>query len=305
MQISKSWYINKLFMAVVQGDLHYLFDAVCPKNVNYTDPRYGLTLLQWAVSLSRLPTVELLLSRGATLFTTDLLGFSPLHRAVWRADASVVRTLLFLSPSSAFAITDDNRNRSSCRPFVSSSPISLTSTTEDPYKSSSDDSGDCVVSDTSSLGSHSSAVQPTPRATATVAQYRAALNAPTWRPGAQRLVNMPHVATGRTPLMLAAARGNEAIVTLLINVCGADIYMKDKDGFTAADLAALCGHTAILQLFLLKVEGDGTGRAFQSIQQQAEEFCDTAKTLAQRERLNQMNNMMCLDLSLQSYVSSR
>lgn len=56
---------------------------------------------------------------------------------------------------------------------------------------------------------------------------------------------------GQTPLWLAAAKGHEAIVRLLIKE-GADIHIKDKHGRTPLLLAAMKGHEAILQLLLNK-----------------------------------------------------
>ena len=54
---------------------------------------------------------------------------------------------------------------------------------------------------------------------------------------------------GRTPLMLAAFRGNiEAVRKLL--ACGAEVNAKDKDGDTALMFAAFKGHAEIVSLLL-------------------------------------------------------
>lgn len=126
-----------------------------------------------------------------------------------------------------------------------------------------------------------------------------------WRKGGQRLVNAIHPLTGRTPLMLAAVRGSASIVQFLVNVCEADIYFRDNEGFTAFDLAAMCGHLHILHLFLSKADGDGLGNAFPFLQQRAELFGENAKTIHQRQVLNEMNRMMSADFARQSYVSAR
>ena len=54
---------------------------------------------------------------------------------------------------------------------------------------------------------------------------------------------------GRTPLMLAAFRGNTAAVINLLEG-GADVNMRDKDGDTALMFAAFKGHALIVALLL-------------------------------------------------------
>lgn len=125
-----------------------------------------------------------------------------------------------------------------------------------------------------------------------------------WRKGGERLVDAVHPLTGRTALMLAAVRGNAAVVDFLVNTCGADIFLRDNDGFSAFDLAAMCGHVSILRIFLSKADGDGFGNVFPFLQQRAEVFGESAKTIHQRQILNEMNRMMSADFSRQSYVSA-
>lgn len=52
---------------------------------------------------------------------------------------------------------------------------------------------------------------------------------------------------GRTPLHLAAAKGNKEILWMLINQ-GAGINTRDIDGFTPMELAAQKGHNAVVQI---------------------------------------------------------
>ena len=54
---------------------------------------------------------------------------------------------------------------------------------------------------------------------------------------------------GRTPLMLAAFRGNAAAVINLLEQ-GADVNARDKDGDTALMFAAFKGHTLVVALLL-------------------------------------------------------
>jgi uncharacterized protein len=54
---------------------------------------------------------------------------------------------------------------------------------------------------------------------------------------------------GRTPLMLAAFRGNTAAVINLLE-CGADVNARDADGDTALMFAAYRGHGLIVALLL-------------------------------------------------------
>lgn len=52
---------------------------------------------------------------------------------------------------------------------------------------------------------------------------------------------------GNTPLMVAAAYRNVAIVTMLLNA-GANKYAKNKHGISAIDVAEDCGNPAIAAL---------------------------------------------------------
>ena len=52
---------------------------------------------------------------------------------------------------------------------------------------------------------------------------------------------------GRSALMMAAQRGDEPLVRLLIGA-GADSLRTDRDGLRAADLAQQAGHAALLPL---------------------------------------------------------
>jgi len=54
---------------------------------------------------------------------------------------------------------------------------------------------------------------------------------------------------GRTPLMLAAFRGDTAVVLNLLER-GADVNARDKDGDTALMFAAFKGHGLIVALLL-------------------------------------------------------
>ena len=54
---------------------------------------------------------------------------------------------------------------------------------------------------------------------------------------------------GRTPLMLAAFRGDTAGVIRLLE-CGADVNARDKDGDTALMFAAYRGHGLVAALLL-------------------------------------------------------
>lgn len=52
-------------------------------------------------------------------------------------------------------------------------------------------------------------------------------------------------ARGRTALMIAAQRGDAALVRLLLDA-GADTRRTDHDGLRAIDLAQQAGHTDLL-----------------------------------------------------------
>lgn len=363
-----SYRANQILQAVIYGNFSNLTYEVTRSNVNYIDPQNRMSLLMWAVALGRLPTVELLLSRGATIFPLDGLGFTVLHRAVWSGDTSIVCALLFLSPESLVPETRnpfptkgriadgaaiagewqadrkdaaleqqqqqqlrDERERVGGRPLSNNggdSSLGASSSVERqqqgrntssmatraPEGGSSSLNGDNISVFTRWLVSESHKQLAEAASDGGGADEESVLrrhrrqrpigSTLRWREGAKRLVNAVHPSTGRTPLMLAAVRGSAHIVDFLVNVCEADMYCRDVEGFTAFDLAALCGHLHILRIFLAKVDGDGTGRAFPCLQQRAEEFGETAKTIPQRNVLNEMNRLMALDYSRQSYVSA-
>jgi ankyrin repeat protein len=53
-------------------------------------------------------------------------------------------------------------------------------------------------------------------------------------------------SSGQTALMLAALRGDDTLVELLLQA-GADTRRTDRSGATAADLALRAGHEALAQ----------------------------------------------------------
>ncbi|KAG5502825.1 hypothetical protein JKF63_04593 [Porcisia hertigi] len=112
---------SDLTQAVIQGDLSILMENVTLSNVNYTDPKYRLSLLMWAVALGRLPTTQLLLSRGASLAQVDRYGFTVFHRAVWCADVSIIHTLLFMTPFSATVASSSSAATAPAHPSATSS----------------------------------------------------------------------------------------------------------------------------------------------------------------------------------------
>ncbi|EPY27879.1 ankyrin [Strigomonas culicis] len=130
-----------------------------------------------------------------------------------------------------------------------------------------------------------------------------------WRPGAQRLLHHPHEATGRTPLLLAVVRGDLAMVRLLL-ASGADASQRDRDGFDAADLAALCGWLHLVQ-YLQAVAALGAGASLsgrpleERLQYHAEQYSETAKTLEQKRMLDDINRLICSSVAPQSRVAAQ
>jgi len=52
-----------------------------------------------------------------------------------------------------------------------------------------------------------------------------------------------------TPLMLAASKGNAAVVKYLVRI-GADVTLKGEDGMTALHMAAKSGHLEVCKIIL-------------------------------------------------------
>eukprot|EP00796_Vickermania_ingenoplastis_P003830 gene3830-2710_t len=325
---------NQILEALQNGRFGDLTYEVTRQNVNYIDPKNRMSLLMWAVALGRLPTVELLLAKGATIFPLDALGFTVLHRAVWVGDVSIVRALLFLSPESrvpqrspfspkgsnaeAEAVVHEWITDRAAAARQTAGRVQSASSSSPPGsrgRTGTRSGAGCVEQQQQQQEEGGEEVSVFTRWLVAEGNKQLevdalggeALSGPPplqWRPGAKQLVNVVHPSTGRTALMLAAVRGSAHIVDFLVNVCDADIFYRDQEGFTAVDLAALCGHLSILKIFLAKADGDGTGRAYPSLQQRAEEFGETAKTIPQRNILNEMNRLLAVDFSRQSYVSA-
>ena len=58
----------------------------------------------------------------------------------------------------------------------------------------------------------------------------------------------------QTPLMAAAANGHREVAELLL-AAGADVHVRNIDGWTALTFAAAAGHAAIIELLLLHGAG--------------------------------------------------
>lgn len=301
--------------AIRSGDVSFVATEVTRTNANFIDPATRLTLLMWAVEAGQLPCLLLLLSRGASVLLVDRLGFTVLHRTAWSGTVAMLRALLFISPdtrviaSSAATSTpvplSGASQGSGSMPFGASVPLS----TSEPIEGSTltkewvgetqQREEEYANPDEGQAKDHFSSEGVGKRE-----QRRGQPAALQWREGAQRLVNAVQPLTGRTALMLAAVRGNAQMVEFLMHVCGADLYLRDHEGATAFDLAAMCGHLDVLRVFLAKADGDGYGHCFPFLQQQSEIFGESAKTVRQRELLNEMNRMMSADFSRQSFVSA-
>ena len=84
----------RLLDEVVLGNCEEAAKHLNPANVNFVDPKEGLSLLNWAVTLGLEPMAHLLLQRGANLCLADRNGFLPIHRAAWLQEPSMVKMLL-------------------------------------------------------------------------------------------------------------------------------------------------------------------------------------------------------------------
>ncbi|KAF8292022.1 hypothetical protein TcYC6_0117460 [Trypanosoma cruzi] len=123
-----------------------------------------------------------------------------------------------------------------------------------------------------------------------------------FRLGSRSLVDLPHPYTGRTPLMLAAVRGDVEMVEFLIKKAGCSLSVRDFRGSTAMDLAACCGHKAVVILFLSNGD-DNADFVFESTRRQAEANCENAMTLQQLEVQKDLNLILCREWLPQSLVA--
>ncbi|RNF10162.1 putative ankyrin repeat protein [Trypanosoma rangeli] len=123
-----------------------------------------------------------------------------------------------------------------------------------------------------------------------------------FRPGSRALVDLPHPYTGRTPLMLAAIRGDASTVDFLIREAGSSLTLTDFRGNTAMDLAARCGHKAVVNIFLSRGD-DNADLVFEGTRRQAEANCEEATTVRQLEVQKDLSILLCSEWLPQSFVA--
>ncbi|CCW63405.1 unnamed protein product [Phytomonas sp. EM1] len=94
---------------------------------------------------------------------------------------------------------------------------------------------------------------------------------------------------------------------LLLKECGADLNAVDHSGFSALDLAALCGHKTLVARLLAESEVHHMGEEGPHVRlrQRVEDFCETAKSFQQRDELNEINQLVCMPLAVQSFAASQ
>ncbi|KAK7200357.1 Ankyrin repeats (3 copies)/Ankyrin repeats (many copies)/Ankyrin repeat [Novymonas esmeraldas] len=264
MPLVPSFRLTDLIHAVINGDLSTLLDNVTAANVNYTDPQYRLSLVMWAVTLGRLPTTELLLSRGASLAQVDRYGFTILHRAVWTADVPVLHMVLFTTPLSASA--------------AAASP--------------SAHGAHAHLSPSASLSSQSAS--PVPLTWRPGAQRLVnAVHAPTGRTPLMLAALCGHVDVVRFLLVTCAAdpypRDSHHLTAVdLAALCGHLHVVRLLLSLTVAPNGA----------------GDGAADVFPTTQCGAEEYIEVAKTMPQRQRLCDVNRLLNENLAAASRVAA-
>lgn len=99
-----------------------------------------------------------------------------------------------------------------------------------------------------------------------------------------------------TPLILASMRGDTNVVNFLC-IRGARVDQKAEDGLTALSLAARCGSMDVVA-FLMNAGADCYDARFQ-----ADIGSENTRTMAERERFNQINKVLCNVWASQSQVS--
>ncbi|ESL09668.1 hypothetical protein TRSC58_02608 [Trypanosoma rangeli SC58] len=122
-----------------------------------------------------------------------------------------------------------------------------------------------------------------------------------FRPGSRALVDLPHSYTGRTPLMLAAIRGDASTVDFLIRKAGSSLSLTDFRGNTAMDLAARYGHKTVVTIFLSRGDDDAD-LFFERTRRQAEANCEEATTIQQLEVQKDLN-VLYVGSASQSFVA--
>lgn len=109
-------------------------------------------------------------------------------------------------------------------------------------------------------------------------------------------VNTVHPKSRRTPLILAAIRGDVEIVRLLIH-CGASVDTQDGAGMSAIDHAARQGRRDVVA-FLMNAGADCN-----NAREHADAGSDAATTLPQREAFEAITKMLCEVWAKQSIVT--
>ncbi|KAB8067207.1 ankyrin repeat-containing domain protein [Aspergillus leporis] len=146
------------------------------------------TVLWHAASHGNEEMVELLLQNGGDITAADIFGKTPLHQAIEKGHASIVKMLL---------------SRYVCQPLLC---IAARTGNAEIAKSLLDHGLDVNITD----------------------------------------------AEGRTPLHLAAAKGHDRVVQLLLNQESINVQARDRYRSTALHEAAMGGHLPVLELLLVE-----------------------------------------------------
>ncbi|KAH8723177.1 ankyrin repeat-containing domain protein [Phaeosphaeriaceae sp. PMI808] len=191
----------------------------------------GRTTLHLAVEQGRLPVISMLLAQHADLYAQDFCGATALHIAAARGSAAATSLLL-----DAAANTDDNSD--------DSNPQSLKMNV-----ASQRDMGGATPLHLAAAGGHEGAV-------AALLGFRRATSPSSPGSNVGDMNTSPPFSDAnavdhsrQTPLHLAAAAGNEAVVQMLLDA-GADMRTKAANGYTALHVAGCAGHERIVELLL-------------------------------------------------------
>eukprot|EP00758_Cryptobia_borreli_P003066 Tbor_TRINITY_DN3500_c0_g1::TRINITY_DN3500_c0_g1_i1::g.2981::m.2981 len=321
-----SFIIADLITAVEEGNCEELRKLVNSGNANHCDCQ-GISLLSRSISYGHYDVAMLLMQDGnASVSARDNKGFTALHRACWHVGgfdptgemSPYGRALKATEKAADEAARAAERNtvsiitlreKSTSSVLRSNRPVNTRP--NQSRKSDSDNSATLVPDEVEERTiSTSSAVEPIVRFEDMVKELTPKHTClDVIRMLVQKGADVNHInhtaavpnsllerGSQRTPLILAAIRGEEPVVALLVEL-GADVDFRDSHGMSALDYASFYGQLKVVE-YLTGVVTDCTyARKWAAI------GLDRANTVSERVSREEINALLCDPVAKQSRVS--